>query len=102
MAYYDENGNITIDEKAAEADIANITKAITSIEEAQRGIQQIYIQCGAFSGEGAEAMIAAGKETDDQLARLVEELNREIKMIRTTVAKYQEIDRNLRDMINAR
>lgn len=102
MAFKDANGRITIDEVAAQKDIANIRAAIQDLQAAKDSLTEIKYQAQSFSGRTAtgieESMVQLMKEYD----KMILQLNDTVETITNTVEKYKKIDQELRNYINNR
>ncbi len=101
MAYYDENGRIMIDEAAANRDISKLQAAQEILNRVIAAFQQLNSQAAEGQGETARALSDKSQEMIARISRTVQQMDDAKSTIRTTVAKYREIDRALREMINA-
>lgn len=101
MAFRDQNGKITIDEIAAQQDIQNMTKSRESLVEAIDHIKQIQAGSTGFQGETGVVLQEQCAEFIQMLNQQIENIDRAIDAISKTVARYQEIDRQLKDQIQS-
>ncbi len=99
MAYYDENGTITIDEAAANADCNRIDKAIASLRDSQSALQNLTRQ--ASDGKGQTAMASAEKsaELTGKIMDMITRLEETKSFIKKTVQHYQQVDAALKATI---
>ena len=101
MAYYDYNGTITIDENAARADINRIQSAIPKLT-AVSGILERMIQEGCSAqGETALAIVEKAGDLNRQVSQLTALLIEEAQLIQQTVARYQLLDQQVKQTIEA-
>ena len=101
MAYYDYNGTITIDENAARADINRIQSAIPKLT-AVSGILERMIQEGCSAqGETALAIVEKAGDLNRQVRQLTALLREESQLIQQTVARYQLLDQQVKQTIEA-
>ncbi len=101
MAYYDYNGTITIDENAARADINRIQSAIPKLT-AVSGILERMIQEGCSAqGETALAIVEKAGDLNCQVSQLTALLREESQLIQQTVARYQLLDQQVKQTIEA-
>lgn len=101
MAYYDYNGTITIDENAARADINRIQSAIPKLT-AVSGILERMIQEGCSAqGETALAIVEKAGDLNRQVSQLTALLREEAQLIQQTVARYQLLDQQVKQTIEA-
>jgi predicted nucleic acid-binding Zn-ribbon protein len=93
----DHNGRIVIDEREAAADVRKIDEAITKITSVIKKLDPAKIDDRRFLGEARDGF-------DDFLDRIRKDLSdmktkceAAKKLINDAVAKYQRIDRELKD-----
>lgn len=101
MAYINENMQITIDEVAANNDILKLQQSINSLVSARKALYELQAQAEAGKGETIEAIKAVTSEQIMRINSLLSQHEQAILLIRNTVAKYQRLDRMVRDMIRA-
>ena len=101
MAFRDSDGKITIDEVAAEKDIKQLRLSIEKMENAITELTELQLQAEEFSGNTGnriqETAIEMIKEVKESIQRTQESIDR----IQATVAKYQQIDRDVKGIVNA-
>ena len=95
MAYYNANGQVTIDEAAANSDIQKIRQAIQKLEESKQSIAKLQGAASAMRGQTGEAVVEQCVRLNKQAGELVSQLNGSIQYIRKTVEKYKEEDRQV-------
>lgn len=95
MAYYDENGRITIDEVAANNDINKLKKTKESLEIALRYINQIKVLEDEFQGNFVAPMNSAFVELEKGITELISIIEALSLAIDKTVKKYRQIDDSL-------
>jgi hypothetical protein len=91
------NGKIVIDEGEASRDVRNIEEARGKIAEAQRMLDSGKIDDARFFGAGRDALNEALAKIVKELGNLDGACGSSKKFINDTVAKYQRIDRELRN-----
>ena len=99
MAYYDENGNITIDEQAANADIRRIETAINRLNESKKALSALISQATEGQGQTTAAITEKAAELNGKIVDLVTRLNDTQDFIRRTVQHYQQVDAQLKNEI---
>ena len=100
MAFKDANGKITIDEVAAQKDIANIRSAIQDIQAARDSLREIMYQAQSFSGKTAISIEESSLQLIKEYDKTIQQLNETVTAITSTVDKYRKIDENLKNYIN--
>ncbi len=100
MALYDENGRITIDEIAAQRDIDILNSVLEQLRSSLEDISQIEMQAQEFDSETNKNILEECRLLKMQISREIEASENAITYIRDTVRKYQQIDRNLRELIS--
>ncbi len=101
MAYYDNNGRITIDENVAGQDIRRIEYAIEQLNSSKTAIDNLIRQADSEKGLTNRAIVGKALQLKKQIDDLINRLEETIVIIRKTVRHYQEIDRRVRDAIRA-
>lgn len=100
MAFKDENGKITIDEIAAQNDIKSIEIAIERLEEARSSIVEIKYKSACFSGKTSVSITEASEQLIKKYDAVISQLKETKEKISSTVYKYQQIDSQMRDLID--
>lgn len=101
MAYYDYNGRITIDEEAAGRDIQRLRAALPALENAAAVFGRLAQEGRQMQGETGKAAADKAEELLRKV-RQVEELLRETEtLIEQTVRRYQRLDREVKEAIEA-
>ena len=101
MAYINENGQITIDEVAANNDIAKLQQSADALSHVKKTLEALLSEAEAGKGDTIEAIKAETSEQIMRINKLISQHEQAISLIRNTVAKYQRLDRMVRDMIAA-
>ncbi len=101
MAYYDNNGRITIDENVAWQDIHNIQSAIEQLNSSKAAIDNLIRQADSEAGLTSRAIVEKALQLKKQIDDSINRLDETVTVIRKTVYRYQEIDRKVRDAIRA-
>ena len=99
MAFRDENGKITIDEIAAASDIRHIESAKEHMATALNMLTNMTNQASNFSGKTGESIVFACNKLQKQIMNTIVESEKAIDNIKQTIKKYEQIDRNLKDII---
>lgn len=94
-AYRDEDGNITIDEAAANSDIRKLRASMEKLKEASNAITQFTAQAENGEGSTTVAMIEKANAIMNKIKWVMDLIEDVINMIQRAVAKYQEIDRQI-------
>lgn len=100
MAFRDANGRITIDEVAAQRDIANFRAAIDHLRTADTLLTQMIGIASEFSGETGKAIVEACSELQNQIRSLISYSEQTTVSIDKVIRKYEQIDRELKELIN--
>ena len=95
MAYMDMNGNITINENAANADIKRLCAAKQYLVDSENAINSLIKQAADGQGETATAVVEKANELKMQIERLISALENTEDYISRTVAKYKRIDKEV-------
>lgn len=102
MAYHDENGKVTIDEEAANADIKRLRNAAQLLDNSMREIQKMGMITSMSTYEAYKVAIAnKNMEMYNRLKDARDELNETANYIDKVVKNYQQKDKLLRDAIKA-
>lgn len=101
MAYYDENGKITIDEVAANKDIKRLREAAKILKESQASIRNLQRQSGDMQGLTALAIQEKGTEMEKKLGQMITKLESTADYIQKVVANYRRKDEELKRLIQA-
>ena len=99
MAYRDMNGNITINENAANADIKRLCAAKQYLVDSENAINSLIKQAADGQGETATAVVEKANELKMQIERLISALENTENYISRTVAKYKRIDKEVTEAI---
>lgn len=102
MSFKDQNGKITIDEEEAGKDINRLTLAGGHLNEALSEIRQIVAVSSEFKGGYCEALLGCAEKYEKAISALIQECTDTSEMIRKIVAKYQQIDIELKNVILSR
>ena len=100
MAFKDANGRITIDEVAAQKDISNINAALEHLLTADSLLTQMINIASEFSGETGKAITETSHVLQKQLRALIDYSKRTTGSIDRVVSKYEQIDRELKELIS--
>lgn len=101
MAYYDENGRITIDENAAASDIRKINEAVSRLNASVRAMDSIISHASTQQGMTAQAAVNKASEMKKELQTMIGRLNETAGFINRTVAHYRQVDKEVREMIRS-
>lgn len=99
MAYRDANGNITIDENEAKRDISRLKNVSEILKEADYRLQNILITATESHGMIANSIEGTAAELRREIQGLQNGIQDQIRRIRVTVRKYQEVDAKLKETI---
>lgn len=99
MAYRDMNGNITINENAANADIKRLCAAKQYLVDSENAINSLIKQAADGQGETATAVVEKANELKMQIEKLISALENTEDYISRTVAKYKRIDKEVTEAI---
>lgn len=102
MALYDENGKITIDERAAQYDIRQMEIAIEAIEESQKALTEIIRQANETQGNVGVAIVEKAAEMKQKNINMINRLKESVSFIQKTVAHYQWLDQQVKEAIQSR
>lgn len=101
MAYQNSAGNITIDEVAAMSDRNRIRQAIASLENAKRTVNMLAQNASAGQGKTCMAVVDKSNELIGEIDKMIARLNETDSYIARTVAHYEEIDADLKRIIES-
>ncbi len=99
MAFRDQNGKITIDEIAAQKDIQSLQKMKEYLISIKSKIGTINLQAAEFQGDTGETIKEQCAVISKQIDALVQDTDNSVHCIKTTVSKYEQIDRDLKALI---
>ncbi len=99
MAFYNESGQITIDEVAANADIGKIRQAVMKLEDSQNSLVRLFSAASTMQGQTGQAIVEQAGKLRSRIEALKGQLNRSASLIQSTVDKYEEEDRQLKQKI---
>lgn len=102
MAYKDWNGNITIDEAAAEADIRKAAQAVAILKESERALKMLLAETNGSQGRSINAIDAKGTELLANVRKLISNLENMQSYTRQVVAKYRKLDREIKEAMEQR
>ena len=94
-----DQGQITIDEAAANADIQKIRSAIAKLQDAQNSMKQLKANAETMTGMTGNAIADKSQSLSKQVDDLIENLKQAAQLISKTVAKYKEQDAGLAGQI---
>lgn len=100
-AYRDENGNITIDEAAANSDIRKLRQSLEKLKEASNAITQFTTQAENGEGSTTDAMIEKANAIMNKIKWVMNLIEEVIDLIQKAVAKYQELDQKIAAKMSA-
>ena len=101
MAYYDENGRITIDEVAAQKDVNNLRQLNEILAGIIDTIGQIELMASEFDSETNKGILEEVMAIKLSLKNLSEQTTITSDFIKNVVRKYQAIDKKLKDAFNS-
>ena len=99
MAYYNANGQITIDEAVALADVRKINAAKEHLAQSRQALQTLISTASGMQGQTGSAIAQKAEEMLTQVNRLIQNLEESAGLINRTVARYQRIDAELAQQI---
>ena len=100
MAFRDANGRITIDEVAAQKDINAIRAAMEHLSTADNLLTHMIHMASEFSGETGKALVDTCAQLQKQIRSLNNFSENATIAIDKTIKKYEQIDRELKELIN--
>ncbi len=92
MAFHDMNGAITIDEGAANADIAKMQQAIAILEKSQVALKQVMAESETMKGQTPTATYEKAAEMLQNTQGLINSLKNSQAYIRRVVQRYKALD----------
>jgi len=96
----DSEGRIVINSAEAQADIDQLTRARTALEEYRKTIVSSEMRLKmVWQGVSYNSYSTKTRELVRDIDRAIEQIDVSIKSIRDTVRTYQETDRRLADII---
>lgn len=98
MAFVDWNGNITIDEAAAEADIRKAEMAVSILRETESALKALAVEAGDFQGDTASAIGDKSQELLVKLQKLISNLESMQSYTRQVVARYRKLDQEIKEL----
>ena len=101
MAFYDENGKITIDEVAAQKDVNNLEQLNEILNGIMDTMGQIELMASEFDSETNKGIIEEIMSIKLSLKNLSTQTTLTSDFIKNVVRKYQAIDKNLREAFNS-
>ncbi len=101
MGFKDSNGQITIDEMAAQKDICNLSQSAESLNSALENINQIISVSAEFKGNSAAAINENAVILKRRIETLISEISESAEYIKNTVSRYQLTDGNLKTFIDS-
>ena len=99
MAFKDQNGKITIDEVAAKSDVEKLQKSVEMLRDVMTTLDQVAARSADFKGQTGEAILRTCGAFKKRLNRIVTDMEDSQNVIRNTVARYQQIDAQLKEQI---
>lgn len=97
MAFVDWNGNITIDEAAAEADIRKAAVAVSILRETENALKSLVIEAGDFQGDTTSAIGEKSQELLTKVRKLISDLENMQSYTRQVVARYRKLDQEIKE-----
>lgn len=101
MAYRNANGEVTIDEAAANADILKIRGAIEKLNDSQSSLNQLNSAASSMQGMTGAAISEQCMKLGSRITELKNNLEFTIQYIRKTVVRYKEEDQQLAQKIKS-
>ena len=95
MVYKNADGNITIDEVAANADIHKMIQAVEKLSNASASLQSLINAASSMKGNTANAIVDQALQQKKQVDALIKNLESNISVIKSALNKYKEIDRRV-------
>ena len=100
MAYYGDDGRLTIDEVAANSDINKIRSARAILEDAKASLNTLLSTATMYQGNTALSIQEKAQELLQKIDRLNSNLVDTESYIQSVVNKYQMIDLELKALMN--
>ena len=102
MKLRDSNGQIMIDDKAAEDDINKLNKAILALDDVRLALYSVKEKAEvSWAGAAQEAFKSKDDELTKAIKDTIEKIVRTKKAIGDTVEHYKEIDRKLKATVES-
>lgn len=101
MAFRDQNGKITIDEIAADKDVKAVNAACELYAQAMVLTQRMTALSTELKGETGTAVTESSARLQDELERMKAFSEETAAYIKAVVARYEQIDRELKEHIEA-
>ena len=101
MAYFDENGRITIDEDAAAKDIKRLRESAQVLKDSRAAIRSMKSQALEFQGEMSSAIVEKANEMERRQTAMIEKLEETAAYIQKVVNRYQKLDEEIKKAIQA-
>ena len=101
MVYHDANGQITIDELAAQRDIGLLKESAELLNEAENILRDVQVLVSETESPVTAKLQDAGEYLRKNVTQLSAAMQQLSTGIQKTVSKYQEIDRELKNTISA-
>ena len=92
MAFRDMQGNITIDESSAQADIRKEQQAIEILQEARSALQTVAGETGQMQGLTAAAICEKAQEMIRETDRLISSLESAQQVTKKVIEDYKALD----------
>lgn len=102
MAFKDWNGNITIDEVAAEADIRKAAQAVAILKETESALKILLAETDGSQGRSIDAISTKGTEMLASVRKLISNLENMQSYTKQVIAKYRKLDREIKEMMEQR
>ena len=99
MAYHDLNGNVMIDEGAAQADIQRAARAESILRDSLAALRNVTMETEYFQGETAAAIAEKNYLLQKRVEHMIAELQEMQAYIRQVISRYQELDRKWREIL---
>ena len=99
MSFKDQNGKITIDEEEAGKDIRSLKKICEFLSRVEEKISSIRLQAQDFRGDTGTVIVEQCENLLRTIGILIQETEESSLLIKSTVEKYEQIDRDLKILI---
>lgn len=99
MAYRNANGQITIDEQVALADVAKEAEAAEILENTKRNLEQIINEASFYKGDTITAIIEKSEELIKNINQLVSNLEETQVYTKKVVAHYKAVDQQCAEVV---
>lgn len=101
MAYYDYNGEITIDEQVARRDIQKINNALPALEAAKAALERLVDEGSNTKGAAGAAIVEKTMELIKKINAMIQAMQETKNCIEQTVRHYQKLDQEVKAAIQA-